>query len=82
MVITCFGTSGGPNMDALPRAKAESEAGHFMDYEENKLYYSTGASPSLKLNKNFWRAAISKVLKITSSAHRVVYRAQDPRLTL
>ena len=29
--------------------------------------------------KNVWRRAISKVLKITSSAHRVVWRAQDPR---
>ena len=40
-----------------------------MDSKENKLYYihSTGASPSQKVNKNFWRRAISEVLKITSS---------------
>ena len=29
--------------------------------------------------KNVWRRAISKVSKITSSAHRVVWRAQDSR---
>ena len=55
-----------------------------MDSKENKiiLFHSTGASTSQKLNKYFWRRAISKVLKITSSAHRVVWRAQDPRLVL
>ena len=69
------------NNNSRKRAKTESEAGHFMDYKENKLYllHSTGASQSQKFNKKFWRKAIPNVLKITSSARRVVWRAQDPR---
>ena len=55
-----------------------------MDSKENKVYYfiPTGAPPSQKLNKNVWIRAISEVLKITSSAHRVVWRAKDPRRVL
>ena len=62
--------------------KKESEERHFMDSKENKiiLFHSTEASLSQKFNKYFWRRAISKVLKITSSAHRVVWRANDSRL--
>ena len=62
------------------RAKTESEAGHFMDSKKNKLYYFIQLE-LLRLktfNKHFWRRAISQVLKTTSSAHRVVWRAQDP----
>ena len=56
-----------------------------MDTKENKLYYFIqlhGPSPSQTFNKKFWRRAMSKVLEITCSAHRVVWRAQDPRLVL
>ena len=55
-----------------------------MDSKENKLYYFIQLE-LLRLktfNKDFWRRAISKVLEITCSAHRVVWRAQDPRLVL
>ena len=45
----------------------------------NILLLTTGASLSQKFNKNFGRKANSKVLKITFSVHRVVWRAQDPR---
>ena len=46
-----------------------------MDSKENKLYYFIQLELlRLKnLTKNFWRRTMSKVLKITSSAHRVVY---------
>ena len=55
-----------------------------MDSKENKLYYFI-QQELLRLKnliKIFWRRVISKVLKITSSAYRVVWRAQDPRLML
>ena len=58
------------------RTKTESEAGHFMDSKENKLYYF------IQLELLRLKRAISKVLKITSSALRVVWRPKDPRLVL
>ena len=65
------------------RAKTESEAGHFMDYKENKLYYFIQLELlRLKNLTKIFGEEQSKVLKITSSAHRVVWRAQDPRLAL
>ena len=51
-----------------------------MDSKKNKLYYFIQLE-LLRLktfNKHFWRRATSQVLKTTSSAHRVVWRAQDP----
>ena len=55
-----------------------------MDSKENKLYYFIQLELLLlkHLTKMFWRRAISKVLEITCSAHRVVWRAQDLRLVL
>ena len=52
-----------------------------MDYNEKNYTISFNWSFSVsKFNKKFWRRAISRVLKITSSAQRVVWRAQVPRL--
>ena len=52
-----------------------------MDSKEKKLYYLIQLDLlRLKIYQTFWRRAISKVLKITSSAHRVSWRAQDLRL--
>ena len=65
------------NNNPRKRTKTENEAGHFMDSKENKLHYFTQLELlRLKVYQKFWRRAISKVLKITSSAHRVVWRAQ------
>ena len=72
------------NNNPRRRAKIESEAGHFMDSKGKKLYYFIQLELLLlkHLTNIFWRRAISKVLKITSSGHRVVWRAQDPRVAL
>ena len=55
-----------------------------MDSKETKLYYFIQLELlRLKiLTKIFSRRTIYKVLKITYSAHRVVWRAQDGRLVL
>ena len=54
-----------------------------MDSEENKLYYLIQLELlRLKNLTKIFGEEQSKVLKITSSAHRVVWRAQDPRLVL
>ena len=56
-----------------------------MDSKENRLYYFIQLELLRLKNltgKRFWRRAISKVLEITSSAHKVVWRAKDTRLVL
>ena len=53
-----------------------------MDSKENKLFYFIQLELLRLKIYFFWRRAISKVLKITSRAQKVVWRAQDPRLVL
>ena len=54
-----------------------------MDYKENKLYYFIQLELlRLKNLTKIFGEEQSKVLKITSSAHRVVCQARDPRLAL
>ena len=53
-----------------------------MDSKENKLFYFIQLELLRLKIYFFWRRAISKVLEITCSAHRVVWRAQDLRLVL
>ena len=72
------------NNNTRRRAKTESEAGHFMDSKENKLYYFIQLELlRLKhLTKMFGEEQSPKVLEITCSAHRVVWRAQTNYCTV
>ena len=61
------------------KTKTESEAKHFMDYKENKLYHFIQLELlRLKnLTKIFWRRAISKVLERNNVSREVRLKGID-----